>query len=361
MGILKNIEWLDETKNTIVHKFVDPKGKDQINRGSALTVRESQVAVFMDKGRLADVFLPGFYKLDTNNLPILTKLLSWKYGFDTPFKSDIFYVSTRQFVNQKWGTMNPILLYDPDFGNIQVRGYGTFSFKVDDAYILLKELSGTGTSYKTEDITEYLRSLVITGISDAFGESQVPVSRFASQLRELGAVVKKTLDVDFKEMGLSLTQFNVENFSFPKEVTDALNKAAAQGIELGALRKNIDVYSQKGMVDAVGKAAENPGAGAGMMGAGMGLGMGMGMGNMFAGMMGNMAQPMQPQQQAQPQQPQQQRPAAGGGFCHECGHALQAGAKFCAGCGKPQSAKTCACGAALKEGAKFCPECGAKL
>ena len=131
MALLKNIEWTDTESNLIVWKY--PIGKNQINKGSALTVRESQVAIFVDKGRLADVFLPGFYKLDTQNMPILTKLMSWKYGFETPFKSDIYFVNTKQFTNQKWGTVNPILVRDKDYGAVRIRGFGNYSFKVDDA------------------------------------------------------------------------------------------------------------------------------------------------------------------------------------------------------------------------------------
>ena len=145
MGILKNIEWTDTDSNLIVWKY--PITKDQVNKGSALTVRESQNVVFVDKGRLADVFLPGYYKLDTENLPVLTKLMSWKYGFETPFKSDIYFVNMKQFTNQKWGTVNPILVRDKDYGAVRVRGYGTYSFRVTDPYVFMKELSGARSSF----------------------------------------------------------------------------------------------------------------------------------------------------------------------------------------------------------------------
>ena len=183
MALLKNIEWTDTESNLIVWKY--PIGKNQINKGSALTVRESQVAIFVDKGRLADVFLPGFYKLDTQNMPILTKLMSWKYGFETPFKSDIYFVNTKQFTNQKWGTVNPILVRDKDYGAVRIRGFGNYSFKVDDAYVFMKNLSGTNVRYETTQITDYLRSMVVSGISDAIGESKVPVLDMAANLQEL--------------------------------------------------------------------------------------------------------------------------------------------------------------------------------
>ena len=168
MGMLKIIEWKDNSSNTIVHK-IDMR-KDYITKGSKLIVRESQVAIFADKGRMADVFLPGTYNLDTDNIPLLTKLMSWKYGFESPFKSDVFFVNTKQFTGLRWGTVNPIMIRDADFGPVRVRGYGTYAFKVDDAYVFMKELSGSGKSYETEDITEYLRSMVVMGISDAVAE-----------------------------------------------------------------------------------------------------------------------------------------------------------------------------------------------
>lgn len=139
MALLKVIEWTDNSSDTIVYK-VDMKG-NQINRGSALTVRDSQVAIFCDKGRMADVFLPGFYKLDTDSLPVITKLLSWKYGFETPYKSDVYFVNTKQFTGQKWGTSNPIMIRDADYGAVRVRGFGTYSFRVKDAFVFMQELS----------------------------------------------------------------------------------------------------------------------------------------------------------------------------------------------------------------------------
>ena len=145
MALLKNIEWTIDDQETIIQKF--EMGKDQINKGSALTVREGQAAIFIYKGKLADVYLPGFYKLDTDNMPILTKLMSWKYGFQTPFKADIYFVSTKLFTNQKWGTANPIIVRDEEFGAVRIRSYGTYSFKVDDPYIFMQNISGTCSSY----------------------------------------------------------------------------------------------------------------------------------------------------------------------------------------------------------------------
>ncbi len=338
MGILKNIEWTDASTNTIIYKY--QVKKDQINKGSALTVREGQVAIFVDKGRLADVFLPGFYKLDTQNLPILTKLMSWKYGFETPFKSDIYFVNTKQFTNQKWGTVNPILVRDKDYGAVRIRGFGNYAFKIDDAYIFMKNISGTNPTFESEQVTDYLRSMVLSGISDTLGESKIPVLDLAANLQELSRLVESKLDEDFKNIGIKLTKFVFESFSLPEELEKALDKNTS----LGMLRNNMDVYTQVETLEAMKAAANNQGAAGGTMGAGMGLGMGMGMGNMFAQNMNN-----------------SQNMAGSKKACPACGAQINGNPKFCPECGQNMKPTCPKCGTDVKPNAKFCPECGSKL
>lgn len=336
MGILKNIEWTDASSNTIIYKYIVKK--DQINKGSALTVREGQVAIFVDKGKLADVFLPGFYKLDTQNLPILTKLMSWKYGFETPFKSDIYFVNTKQFTNQKWGTVNPILVRDKDYGAVRIRGFGNFSFKVDDAYVFMQNLSGTNPTFESDQVTDYLRSIVLSGISDTLGESKIPVLDLAANLQELSKLVEHKLNEDFKNIGLKLTKFVFESFSLPEELEKALDKNTS----LGMLRNNMDVYTQVETLEAMKAAANNQGSAGGTMGAGMGMGIGMGMGNMFA------------QQMNQTQHSNQKT-------CPACGAQFGGNPKFCPECGQNLKPTCPKCGTEVKANAKFCPECGSKL
>lgn len=335
MGILKNIEWTDEKSDVIVYKY--PIGpKDQVNKGSVLTVRESQVAIFLHKGQLADVFLPGFYKLDTDNMPILTRLMSWKYGFQTPFKADIYFVNTKQFTNQKWGTSNPILIRDKDYGAVRIRGFGSYAFKVDDAYEFMKNLSGTNSSFVTSEISDYLRGIVVSGIADAIGEAKVGILDLAGNQQELARIVTENLKEDFKEIGLKLTKFVFENFSLPEELEKALDKNTS----LGMMRGNMDVYTQVETLKAMNAAANNQGSMGGMMGAGMGMGMGMNMGNMFANNMQNA------QNQAK---------------CPKCNAVLNGSPKFCPECGtnlKPSCPK---CGKQVPAGTKFCPDCGSKI
>ncbi|MBQ7227309.1 MAG: SPFH domain-containing protein [Clostridia bacterium] len=341
MALLKLVEWKSDSRDTIVHRI--NFAKDYITKGSKLTVREGQAAVFCHKGKMADVFLPGMYTLDTGNIPFLTKLMGWKYGFESPFKSDIYFVNTRQFTGEKWGTKNPIIIRDADYGAVRVRAFGTYAFKVEDPFIFLTEISGAVSSFYSSEISEYLRSIVVTRISDIIGESKVPVLDMAGNLVEFGEEVKKGLNETFKPIGLTVSQFNFENFSLP----EALEKALDESTSLGILGKNMNVYTQKAQADALINASKNPGTPGGIMGAGLGMSMGIGMGNMFMNNMNG----MQANSQA----------SAGGAQCSKCGAKMSASAKFCPDCGAPAGATCPKCGARVKPSAKFCAECGASL
>ena len=345
MGMLKLIEWKDETFDTIVYRF-DMK-KDYITRGSKLTVRESQACVFCHKGKMADVFLPGFYTLDTDNVPLLTKLMSWKYGFESPFKSDVFFVNTKQFTNQRWGTKNPIIIRDADYGAVRVRAFGTYAFKITDAFLFMKELSGTVPSYKTSDISEWLRSMVVTRITDIIGESKIPILDMAGNLVELGEIVAKQLCEALAETGIEISAFNFENFSMP----EALEKALDESTSLGILGKNMDVYLKKAQADALRDAAKNPGMAGTAMGAGMGVGMGMQMGHIFGNMAAGAAQGTANSAQTLPDAIK----------CPSCKAEISSKSKFCPECGYAIKTVCPACGNKVKPGTKFCPECGGKL
>ena len=303
---------------------------DYVSKGSVLTVRDGQNVVFATQGKMADVFLPGYYKLDTKSIPVITKLMSWKYGFENPFRSDIYFVSTKQFTNQKWGTPNPITIRDKEYGAVRVRGFGSYSFRVKDAYVFLTELSGSGHSFATQDITDHLRSVLISGISDAIGESNLSVLDFAANLDELG------------NRGLELVKFTIENLSLPEELEKALDQNTAMMMRRGTT----DVEMRLAQADALREAAKNPGMAGTMISAGMGMGMGANMGKMFS----QMTEPAADNN-------------AGKKFCPQCGASVKAGAKFCPDCGtKLNSGNACGnCGAAVKSGAKFCSQCGNKL
>ena len=170
--LLKVIEWEDNSKNTLVYRY-PLTDRDEIMNSSTLVVRPSQVALFIHKGEIADIFAPGTYKLATENIPIITRLLSLPTGGNSPIKAEIYYVNTKQFTANKWGTQNPIMMRDADFGNVRLRGYGIYSFKVDDAKLFMKEMFGTNQIYTLNDVTEYLKPLIIEGVTDAIAESKI--------------------------------------------------------------------------------------------------------------------------------------------------------------------------------------------
>jgi membrane protease subunit (stomatin/prohibitin family) len=269
------IEWVDSSNNTIVWKF--PRYQNEIKMGAKLTVRESQVAVFMNEGKIADVFQPGMYTLETQNMPIMSTLRGWKYGFNSPFKADVFFVSTKQFIDQKWGTKNPITLSDPRFGFIEVRAFGNFAFRVNDGSKFIKEIAGTDTNFSTEEVTEQLRSLIVTKFTDAVGEGNIPIEKFAANMDELSKLGQTKLNEDFLEYGLTITKFLVENVSMPEELKkEIFNYSRLNAIDMQKL-------AQFNTANAIGDAAKNQGMG----GAGVGMGVGMGMGNMMSNMMNN--------------------------------------------------------------------------
>jgi membrane protease subunit (stomatin/prohibitin family) len=270
------IEWVDNSNDTIIWKF--PRYQNEIKMGAKLTVRESQIAVFMNEGKIADVFQPGMYTLETQNMPVMSTLRGWKYGFNSPFKADVFYVSTKQFIDQKWGTKNPITLSDPRFGFIELRSFGSFAFRVTDGGKFIREIGGTNELYTTSEVADQLRSMIVTKFSDAVGEGNIPVEKFAANLEELSQLGKEKLNSDFTEYGLSITKFLVENVSMPEELKAEIFKYS----RLNALDMN--KLAQFNTANAITDAAKNQGIG----GAGVGMGVGFGMGNMMSNTMNQM-------------------------------------------------------------------------
>jgi membrane protease subunit (stomatin/prohibitin family) len=270
------IEWTDDANDLILWKF--PRYQNEIKMNAKLTVRESQVAIFLNEGVIADIFPAGMYTLNTQNMPILATLKGWAYGFNSPFKADVFFVNTKQFTNQKWGTKNPIMLRDVEFGPVRLRAFGSFAFKVNDAAKFLKEVSGTNGEFTVDGINEQLRNLAVTRGMDAIAESKIPVLDLASNYDEVSLLVTDKIRAEFAEFGLELTKFLIENISLPPEVEEALDKRSSMGI-IG----NLGAYSQYQAANAMEAAAHNPEGG--LMGAGIGAGLGFGMmnqvGNVF--------------------------------------------------------------------------------
>jgi len=363
------IEWLDDTSNTLVYRF--PVKDQEIKNGAQLIVRESQSAIFVSEGQIADLFPPGRYSVDGGNTPILSKLGAWKYGFNSPFKAEIYFVNTKQFTDLKWGTPNPVMMRDADFGMVRLRAFGIYTVRVSDPKAFIKEIAGTNARFVTDDIQGQLKRTLVGGFSDALAESKIAALDLASNYDELSKFTRDKLNDEFKTLGLELTKFVIENISLPQEVEAAMDKRTSMGV-IG----DVGRYTQFQAADAMRDAAQNPGGGAGT---GVGLGAGFAMGNAMAGAMSDAMK--QPRQGGGEQIACPKCNAAntrGTKFCHECGAKLEveaqtvpcvkcsaplpAGAKFCNECGAKQEKLTCAnCKAELGPGVKFCNECGQKV
>ncbi len=276
------VEWLDDSRDTLVYRF--ERMNNEIKYGAKLVVRESQAAVFVDQGKVADVFQPGLYTLNTQNIPILATLRGWKYGFESPFKAEVYFVNTRQFTDQKWGTANPIMLRDAEFGPLRLRAYGTYAFRASDPAAVIREIAGTEGRFTTDGITEQLRNFILTCFSDALGEAKIPALDLASNYEELSSLIASKIKPPFKTYGLDLTAFLIENVSLPPEVEAALDKRTSMGV-IGDMGK----FTQFQTATAIGDAAKNP-AGGGMA-QGMGIGAGFAMANQMAGAIGGAGAP----------------------------------------------------------------------
>ena len=272
------VEWIDDSQHTLVWRF--PRYRNQIKWRAQLIVRPGQSAVFVHQGRIADVFGPGHYSLESKNLPILSTLMGWMHGFDSPFKAEVYFVSTRQLTGLKWGTSNPVPLRDPDFGSVRVRAFGTYTLKAVDPGRLLSELVGTDGVYEAEEVSALLRSIIAMTFADVVAGSGISVLDLAQSYGELSerlrrAVVERIDD----EYGLEIPQLYIVNVSVPAEVERALDARASMNAigDMGAFQ----AYQ---LGNAMPEAAANPAGG--LAGAGVGLGMGLAMTSSMGGMLG---------------------------------------------------------------------------
>ena len=342
------IEWLDDSSNTLVYRF--PVKDQEIKNGAQLIVRESQAAVFVHEGQIADQFPPGRYTIDGGNTPILSKLGAWKYGFNSPFKAEVYFVNTKQFTDLKWGTPNPVMMRDSDFGMVRLRAFGIYSMRISEPQAFIKEIAGTNAHFVTEDIEGQLKRTLVSGFSDALAESKIAALDLASNYDELSRFTREKLNSEFNTFGLQLTKFLVENISLPQEVEAAMDKRTSMGV-IG----DVGRYTQFQAADAMRDAAQNPSGGAGT---GAGLGAGFALGNAMAGAMTDALKQSKGNEASAPSP----APAATGPACPQCGARNNPGAKFCVECGAKQGGAKCAnCQAELPPGAKFCNECGQKV
>ena len=252
-------------------------------------MRDGQAAVFVHEGQLADVFAPGLYMLETNNMPVMTTLQHWDHGFDSPFKSEVYFVNTTRFNDQKWGTKNPIMCRDPEFGPVRLRAFGTYSMRVSDPAVFLKEIVGTDGEFTSDEISNQIRNVIMQEASQVLAKSGIPVLDMASNTGDLGKLINTAIAPQIAAYGLALPEFYIENISLPEEVEKAMDKRTSMGV-VGDLNKYMQFNAAEGMAQ--------PGSGVGaMVGAGMAAGMGM---NMAAGVGPWGAAPAAPQAAAPP-------------------------------------------------------------
>jgi len=338
------ITWTEQDQDTLAWRF--PMQDMEIQNGGSLTVRESQMAVFVNEGKIADVFGPGLYTLNTQTLPILTYLKNWDKLFESPFKSDVYFFSTRIKTDQRWGTATPITIRDKDFGAVRLRGYGIYSWHISDPKTFYTKLSGTREIYKVADLEGQLRNTIIGRMTGAFAESGVPFLDMAANQGALGDKIAEGMRPILAELGLALDSFVVENLSLPEELQKLLDTRVGMNM-IGDMSR----YTQYQVANSLPIAAANEGGG-GVAGIGVGLGAGLAMGQTVV----NALNPNNPQPPApggggpipggggpSPANP------AGGGAAPAAPAAPATETKFCVNCGKP-----------IPKAAKFCPECGSQ-
>jgi len=337
------IEYLDPSGREIVHRIPE-RGSGDFRLGSQLIVRESQAAVFFRDGKALDTFGPGRHTLSTNNIPLLINLLSIPFGGETPFKAEVYFVNMKEFLDQKWGTPEPIALRDKELGLVRLRAFGTYSMQVADPQLFVNKIVGTRGFYNTTQITNFLRSIIVSKLVDLLGETQTSLFDLPRLYEELGAGAKAKVQDDFGNLGIALKTLYISSISPTEETAKAIDERAAMGA-IG----NMQAYLQFKAAQAMGDAAKAGGDAGTLTSAGVGLGAGVGVG---AAMAGAITQAMQAGQQQ-----------AATVVCPKCGTANPAGAKFCNNCGaKLTGTVTCPkCGTENPADAKFCGNCGTKL
>lgn len=317
------IDWTEPANGILAYRY--PMEDMEIENGAQLTVRDSQAAVFVNQGRVADVFGPGLYTLTTQTLPVLTYLMNWDKGFRSPFKSDVYYISMRLETDQRWGTTTPIAIRDKEFGAVRVRGYGIYSYKVADPKLFHQKVSGTRDLYEVADLEGQLRNTIVARMTDTFAQSSISFLDMAANQAELGRQIAENARPSFAELGLSLESFVVENISLPDELQKLLDDRIGMG-----MIANIGNYAQFQTGRSIPIAAANEGGSAGV---GVGLGAGL---SMAQSMMSAMKSVETPAATAGPETETAAAPATETKFCINCGKPIPKRAKFCSECGNAQ-------------------------
>jgi len=343
---LEIVEWMDEGGKEIVHR-IPQSGSGEFRIGSQVVVRESQDAVFFRDGKAMDTFGPGRHTITTENIPLLTGVVSTLFeGKDSPFRATVFYVNKKTFTDMKWGTKEPIIFRDKELSMVRLRAFGSFSMKVDQSQLFINKIVGTEGRFSADEIEGFLKGMIISRLADLLGETLEPIFDLAQYYDEIGTLAKSRLGDDFGKYGIQLVDFYVQAITPPEEVQARIDERSAMGA-LGDMNQ----YMRFKTATAMGDAAKNE-SGGGAAGAGVGMGAGLGMGMTMANMMG--------QTMAGGGQNSGGSGAAALVTCPSCGKNVVPG-KFCPECGKPLGLTCSGCGNIVPPDSKFCPECGAKI
>ena len=274
------IEWIEDSPDAMVWRFSRPQ--NEIKNGAQLIVRPGQVAVFVDQGTVADVFDPGRHELKTSNLPVLSKLRGWKFGFESPFKADVVFVSTRQFPSQKWGTKTPVMVNDRELGGVRLRAYGTFIARAANAKVFVTQLVGSNSGFTIDQIAEQIRDMIVARFAEQLSDDAIPILQLASKYSEIGERTAVRLAADLSPMGLELARLIVESIALPDEVAATLDQRTRIGL-IG----DVSAYAALQAADAIRDSARNPGTG----GAGAAVGVGIAMAGQLANTAANALHP----------------------------------------------------------------------